>query len=65
MMFSALFKQGIKGNVQAAKEWLDRVQGKVPDKLQHAGTIGISCMEIEHVTAAPRPDVSPVFSPPR
>lgn len=33
-VYTALFNQAKKGNVQAAKEYLDRVEGKVADKVE-------------------------------
>lgn len=32
-MYKSLYDEGLKGNVQAAREYLDRTEGKVTDKL--------------------------------
>ena len=32
-VYEALYREAIKGNVSAAKEWLDRVEGKVTEKV--------------------------------
>lgn len=40
IVYDALFKEAQKGNVQACKEYLDRVEGKVIDKKQITGADG-------------------------
>ena len=53
-ILSSLYNEGIKGNVQAAKEWLDRVQGKVTEK--HENKIDMSDMVMQIVGVEPKGD---------
>ena len=36
VLYAALFEEGKTGNVQAIKEFLDRTEGKIKDKHEHA-----------------------------
>ena len=38
-VYDALYKAAIIGNVQACKEFLDRTEGKVNDKMEVSGTV--------------------------
>lgn len=37
-MYNALYQEGLKGNVPAIKEYLDRIEGKTVDKLKLSGS---------------------------
>lgn len=41
-VYDALYREAVKGNVQAAKEFLDRTEGKVKDKVEHSGGVEIT-----------------------
>ena len=40
LMLKSLYDEGIKGSVPAAKEFLDRTEGKVKESIEHSGPDG-------------------------
>lgn len=55
-VYDSLYKQAINGNVQAAKEYLDRTEGKTADKLIASHSHKVSGFVIEGVAPSPRRD---------
>lgn len=51
MVYQSLYEQAIKGNVQAAQEWLDRVEGKVADRVESRHRLQIESIQVEVVRA--------------
>jgi hypothetical protein len=49
--YGALFSQAKKGNVMAIKEFLERIEGKVPSKVETDQTIHLSSIEVIGVPA--------------
>jgi hypothetical protein len=51
ILYDTLVLLGQSGNVQAIKEYLDRTEGKVTDKIEHTGANGspITYTDIERV----------------
>ena len=45
-VYAKLYQEAQNGNVAAAKEFLDRVEGKVTDKLRHSGNLGFTGFQI-------------------
>lgn len=41
-VYAALYRKAKSGNVPAAKEWLERIEGKVTDKVKFDGTVSLS-----------------------
>lgn len=39
-LYGVLYNEGMQGNITAIKDYLDRTEGKVPDKQQHSGPGG-------------------------
>ncbi len=52
-VYFSLHREAKKGNVAAAKEWLDRVEGKVKEKIQLDGKVEHTCIKM--VGVAPDP----------
>ncbi|WP_419176463.1 hypothetical protein [Desulfosediminicola sp.] len=51
MVYQALYEKAVTGNVQAAKEWLDRVEGKVVNKVESSHQLQIESIQVEVVRA--------------
>lgn len=49
MVYESLYRQARQGNVQAAKEWLDRVEGKVAHKVEANHQVRIDSIQVEIV----------------
>lgn len=51
VVYQSLYQQAIEGNVQAAKEWLDRVEGKVAEKVVTNHQLQVESIQVEIVPA--------------
>jgi hypothetical protein len=62
----ALLKQAAKGNVKAIREIMDRIDGKVPQKIGLTGADGENLIPPQIIFApiSPRQDVTPPVNPP-
>ena len=52
-VYKALYKEAKSGNVQAAKEFLDRTEGKVTDKIDHTNSDGSMKQPITRIEIVP------------
>ena len=62
----ALLKQAAKGNVKAIREIMDRIDGKVPQKIGLTGVDGGALIPPQIIFApiSPRQDITPPQDPP-
>jgi hypothetical protein len=42
VLYKVLYTESVQGNITALKEFLDRTEGKVPDKKQHSGDMNLN-----------------------
>ena len=65
LVMIALVKEAVQGNVKAAREILDRLDGKVPQKIGLTGADGESLIppQIIYAPISPRQDPPPVNPP--
>ena len=66
LVMIALVKEAVQGNVKAAREILDRLDGKVPQKIGLTGVDGGALIPPQIIFApiSPRQDITPPQDPP-